>query len=362
MTNWTKTFVREDETIRQVMLRIDAAELQIALVVDEKCRLRGVITDGDLRRGLLKGLTLESLANEVMNDSPVTASPDMRLPAIEEMMDKHDLHQVPVLDKDGVIVSLALHGRFLPRERLDNLVVLMVGGLGSRLGELTKHVPKPLLRIAGKPILEIILDGLISQGLHRFVLAVNYKGDMIERYFSNGRRWGAEIDYLREEKQLGTCGALSLLENRPKEPLVVMNGDILAKINFASMLDFHRQHGARATVAVRQYDVDVPFGVVDSQADRVTALREKPISKYTVNAGMYVLDPGCIDLIPDNQHFDMTSLLASLLEAGDAVYQYPIDDYWLDIGRCSDFEKAHSDFEEHFDTSLNEAGRFVEHS
>lgn len=348
MADWTKTLVRETDSIRHVMQCIDEAELQIALVTDDSGRLKGVITDGDLRRGMLRGLTLESSAKQVMTSNPVIASPDMRLAAIEELMYERDLHQVPVVDKDGVIVSLALHGRFLPRDRLGNTVVLMVGGLGTRLGDLTRNIPKPLLRIGGKPILEIILDGLISQGLHRFVFAVNYKGEMIERYFGDGRRWGATIEYLREEKRLGTCGALSMIENRPCEPLIVMNGDILAKIDYSKMLQFHNDHKGSATVAVRDYEVDVPFGVVDSQADRVTALVEKPRSKFQVNAGVYVIDPSCIDFIPPNEYFDMTSLLTLLIDNSKAVYQFPVRDYWLDVGRSADFDKANTDFDTRF--------------
>jgi dTDP-glucose pyrophosphorylase len=348
MADWTKTLVREHDSIRHVMQCIDDAELQIALVVDGAGRLKGVITDGDLRRGLLSGLTLDAPAQEFMTRDPVTATPDMRMAAIEEMMYERDLHQIPVRDESGVIVSLALHGRFLPRDRLENQVILMVGGLGSRLGDLTRHTPKPLLRIGGKPILEIILDGLISQGLHRFSLAVNYKGEMIERYFGDGRRWGASISYLRESKRLGTCGALSLIDNRPTEPLIVMNGDILAKIDYVRMLEFHQTHKATATVAVRSYDVDVPFGVVDSEAGRVTALVEKPRSRFQVNAGVYVLDPSCIALVPDNEYFDMTSLLGLLIDSGKAVYQYAINDYWLDIGRSADFYKANDEYHARF--------------
>lgn len=348
MTDWTKTFVSKDASLREVMLTIDAATLQIAMVVDESCRLLGVITDGDIRRALLQGMTLEAKAFQVMTSRPRVASPEMRLSAIERLMQDHDLHQIPVVDADGVIVGLALYGKLLPRERIENQVFLMVGGMGTRLGELTKKTPKPLLKIGDKPILEIILDSLLSQGFYRFTLAVNYKAEMIERYFGNGHKWGADITYLREKERLGTCGALGLLEQTPREPFIVMNGDILTKVNFKRLLEFHRQRGAMATMGVREYEVQVPFGVIELEQERIARLAEKPTEKFFVNAGIYALDPECLDYIPKNVYCDMTTLFQTLLEAGQPTYSYPIRDYWLDIGRAADFQQAHADFTEHW--------------
>lgn len=333
------------------METIDSAELQIALVVDENTRLLGVITDGDLRRALLNGLTLDDKAEAVMTENPVTATPDMKLSAIEHLMHEHSLQQVPVLDDAGAVVSLALHGRFLPRERINNRVVLMVGGLGSRLGELTKRVPKPLLRIGDKPILEIILDSLISQGFYRFTLCVNYRAEMIDRYFGDGRRWGAQIEYLREDKRLGTCGALSLLDPAPTAPFIVMNGDILTRVDFAQMFEFHESHNDVATMAVRPYDIDVPFGVVHARDNRIESLEEKPTERFFVNAGVYVLDPECIELVPRNEYYDITTLFSTLIEQGKNVSSYVIDDYWLDIGRRNELDSAYAYYRAHTDSA-----------
>lgn len=347
MSDWTTTFVSIDATLRDVLERIEAGTLQIALVVDDASqRLLGVITDGDVRRALLRGATLETPANSIMTRDPVTASPDMKLSAIEQLMFDHQLQQVPVVDERGAIVSLALHGKLLPRERRETEVFLMVGGLGSRLGTLTKRIPKPMLRVGDKPILEIIIDSLLAQGFYRFRMAVNHRAETIERYFGNGHRWGAEIRYLRESKKLGTCGALSLADERPEAPFLVMNGDILTKVRFDAMLECHREHGGAATMAVREYAVQIPFGVTRLDQHKVAALVEKPTEHYFVNGGIYVLDPACIDLIPHDTYLDMPTLLNVVLERDMGVYSYPIDGYWLDVGRADDLQQAHVDYEE----------------
>lgn len=348
MNAWTRTFVPLDATVRDVLATIDAGALQIALVVDEDQRLLGLITDGDVRRALLRGATLATPACEVMTREPVTVPPGMKPSAIDRLLYERDLYQVPVVDERGVIVGLALHGKLLPRDRRDTEVFLMVGGLGTRLGNLTKRIPKPMLRVGDKPILEIILDGLLAQGFHRFRLAVNHRAETIERYFGDGRKWGAEIAYLREPARLGTCGALGLAEVAPSEPFLVMNGDVLAKVRYGDLLDFHRAHGGAATMAVREYGVQVPFGVARLDGDRVQALVEKPTERYLVNAGIYALDPVCLDLIPAGARFDMPNLLNLVLERDMGVFGYPIDGYWIDVGRTDDLLQAHADYEEHW--------------
>ena len=351
MLDWTKTFVSCESSLREVIATIDKAELQIALVVDKKTRLLGVITDGDVRRGLLKGLTLEAKAHEVMTQKPLTATPEMRLIAIEKLMQAHSLMHVPVIDEDGVMVSLAIQGKLLPRERFENEIFLMVGGLGTRLGELTKELPKPLLKIGNKPILEIILDSFLAQGFYKFTFAVNYKAELIESYFGDGSKWGADINYLRESKRMGTCGALSLIEERPELPFLVMNGDLLTKINFKHLLEFHKARNSLATMAVREYDVQVPFGVISLEGNRIKDLVEKPTQRYFVNAGVYVLSPEALDFIPNDSFYDITTLFQDLLHKGLPTHSFPIYEYWLDIGRMSDFHQAHIDFSEEWSES-----------
>ena len=345
MSAWTRTFVAIEASLRDVLETIDVATLQIALVVDADQRLLGVITDGDVRRALLRGATLATPASEVMTRDPVTATPEMRLSAIERLMLDRELQQVPVVDDAGRVVSLALHGKLLPRERCDNEVFLMVGGLGSRFGSMTRHVPKPMLRIGDKPILEIILEGLLAQGFYRFRFAVHHRAEMIERYFGDGRQWAAEIAYLREPRQLGTCGGLCLIDTRPQEPFFVMNGDILAKVRYDEMLAFHAAHGGAATMAVREYTSQVPFGVARLDGNRVVDLVEKPTQSSLVNGGIYVLEPDCLDLIPKDTHHDMPSLLTTVIERGMGVYGYSIVDSWIDVGRPDDLDRAQAAYE-----------------
>lgn len=346
--DWSQTLVGPDQSLREVLAIIDKAELQIALVVDEQLRLLGLITDGDVRRALLRGADLQTLARDIMVKNPIVVAPDMKSLAIAKLMQQKNIHHIPVVNEQGIVVRLAVHGKFVPKERLDNDVVLMVGGLGSRLGDLTRETPKPLLKIADKPLLEIILDSFLKQGFYRFHFAVNYKAERIESYFGDGSKWGAEFSYLREDKRLGTCGALSLLTESPQKPFIVMNGDLLTKVNFKQLLDFHRQQKSVATMAVRGYDVQIPFGVIQVKDHDIMTICEKPTERFFVNAGIYVLNPECLAYIPYNQFFDMTQLFQKLLQEKQALKHFPIHDYWLDIGRASDFQQANQDFPAHW--------------
>jgi dTDP-glucose pyrophosphorylase/urease gamma subunit len=351
MMNWEKTLVQPTDTLRQVLSVIDKAELQIALVVDDQKKLLGVITDGDVRRGFLAGLTLESTASKVMNPQFTVATQDMKPSAIEALMREKQLRHIPIIDENGIILDLRLLDEATKTERLPNIVVLMAGGLGERLGELTKDTPKPLLKVGDKPILEIILESFLAQGFHRFFISVNYKSQMIEDYFGDGSRWGAEIQYVRETKRLGTGGSLSLLSELPKEPFFVMNGDLLTKVNFKGMLEFHESQTQLATMAVREYDVQIPFGVTELDGHKITGLVEKPVKRFFVNAGVYVLSPQCLPLIPKDNFFDMPSLFQKLIDNGFATSSFPLHEYWLDIGRMSDFQRANVEYLENWPKS-----------
>ncbi len=345
MSQWQETLVHKDQSLLEVLATIDAAELQIALVVDGEHKLMGLITDGDIRRGLLRGLPLTAKAYEVMTTSPQTACLETTPPVIEKLMLERQLKHIPILDAAGRLIDLAVQGLPYRYRRYHNQVFIMAGGLGSRLGDLTRETPKPLLHVGDKPILETIIRSFLNQGFYRFTLAVNYRSELIEAYFDDGSRWGAEIDYLHEDEPLGTCGALSLLQAPPSEAFFLMNGDILTNLRFTRLLDYHQEHQALATLAVRSYEVQVPFGVVEYDSHRVRQLVEKPVHQHLVNAGIYVLEPACLELIPLNTRFDMTDLIQALLQAGKPVSHYLLQDYWLDIGRLSDFEKANDEFE-----------------
>ncbi|SDX28738.1 nucleotidyltransferase family protein [Paenibacillus sp. CF384] len=343
-------FVYPATTIIEALHIIDRGSVQIALVVDEEQRLLGTITDGDVRRGILRGIELTSPVSQVMNREPRTAKLDMDRDMMLSIMQYLNLRQFPVLDNDGRVVRLELIDELLQRgkDTKDNWVVIMAGGLGTRLGELTKDCPKPLLRVGAKPILEIILESFVASGFHRFYLSVNYRADMIRDYFGDGTRWGIEIRYLHETKRLGTAGALGLLPEQPNSPIIVMNGDLLTKVNFRQLVDFHLESGSKATMGVREYEFQVPYGVVQVESNRLRSIEEKPVQKFFTNAGIYVLNPEILHKIPQDMYYDMTTLFEETLGNDLTTSAFPIREYWIDIGRLDDFERANGEFLEVF--------------
>jgi dTDP-glucose pyrophosphorylase len=324
---------------------IERGGRRMALVTDEAGRLIGTVADGDVRRGLLRGLTLDASVSEVMNPHPRLALVGTSPADILRMMRVMKLLQVPIVDDQGRVVDLFTAEIHPEHRRRPNRVVLMAGGLGKRLRPLTETVPKPMLAVGGKPILQIILESFIDQGFSRFSMSVNYLGEMIRRHFGDGSRWGVEIDYLEDGRQcLGTAGCLHLLPERPREPIVVMNGDILTSIDFHQMLDFHAETGSIATMGVYEQVVEVPFGVLEVEDNRIRAVREKPAQRFLINAGIYVLDAAALDDVPVDQPFDMPSLFEALIRRGRPPLAYFIWENWLDVGRPQDLERAQAVF------------------
>lgn len=340
MKGWRDLLISPAQTIREAISRIDLGNAQIVLVADEQGTLLGTVTDGDVRRGLLRGLSLGDLVSEVMNRTPTTARQADDRSAILAVMKRKLVHQVPLVNDYGVVVGLETLDELLQPGRRDTPVVLLAGGLGMRLRPLTDELPKPMLRIGEKPILESILGSFIEYGFHRFHISVNYKADVIERYFGDGSRWDVRIDYLREGTRLGTAGPLSLLPELPSEPVIVMNADILTRVNFAHLLDFHRQSGAAATVCLREHRHTVPYGVVDMQDNFLTRIEEKPVHRSMVSAGIYVLEQIAFQHLPADRYCDMPTLLQDLINRGMRAAGFPIHEFWLDIGRLEDLERA----------------------
>lgn len=340
--------VKPTQTIRETIELIDRISSQIALVVDDKLHLLGTVTDGDVRRAMIKGVALDEPVSEAMFTSPTTAldcsSPD----SILSLMNRKHLRQIPIVDKNGRLYGLKLKDEFFKPQVKNNVVVIMAGGLGSRLGSLTKNKPKPLLSVGNKPLLETILDNFISHGFNRFYLAVNHFANQIKDHFKDGRKWGVEIRYLEESKQLGTAGALSLLPERPSKSFIVMNGDILTNVDFQNLLDFHVQNLPIGTMCVREYDYQVPYGVINTDNTKIIGIDEKPSFRFFVNAGIYVLEPQSLDRIPKDQYFDMTDLFGKLLEKDKKTIVFPIREYWIDIGRTEDFYKAEAEYHQFF--------------
>lgn len=352
MKNWKKVAVSPQSTIRETISVIDKNSSQIALVVDETDKLLGTVTDGDIRRGLLKGVSLEEPVKKVYYVSPLTASVDDDLSTVIQIMKDQYIKQVPILDGQGRVVALQTLKELLSGRKQKNPVILMAGGLGTRLRPLTESCPKPLLKIGGKPVLETILDGFIEAGFDTFYISVNYKAEMIESYFGDGAKWGVQIQYLRETKRLGTAGSIGLLPEKPDLPFIVMNGDLLTRVDFKSLLEFHTNNfklsNSLATMCVREYNLQIPYGVVRQEGNRLVRLDEKPVQRFFVNGGIYVFQPEVLDLIPDNQYYDMTHLFDKMLEDQIKAVVFQIREYWMDIGHKSDFEIADGEYGEIF--------------
>lgn len=348
MKDWKKVLVSPDTSIREVIRIIDQGALKIALVVNEDNHLLGTVSDGDIRRGILKGCALEERVQEIMTSTPTVVGQNEEREKILSLMRQKQLYQIPVVDASGQLVGLEIIDSLLAPPVRDNWVVLMAGGLGSRLKQLTTDTPKPLLKVGDKPILETILSNFIEYGFRRFYVSVNYKSEMIETHFGDGSRWEVDIVYLREDQKLGTAGALALLPEKPVDPVLVMNGDVLTNVNFQQLLDFHLEHKAAATMCVREYDFQVPYGVVKVDQHRITSIEEKPVQRFFVNAGIYVLQPGVLELIPKGAPIDMPALFDKLLAFGHETAVFPVREYWLDIGRISDYERANGDFDKVF--------------
>lgn len=349
LLNWRKVLIPPSTKILEAIKIIDEGSLQIALVVDDHNRLLGTITDGDIRRGILNNITLDSPAQRIMNPRPVFARINDAQENILALMKSKELHQIPILDENNCVAGLEILDELIQLVKRENVAVLMVGGIGSRLRPLTDECPKPLLKVGSKPILETILDNLIEAGFHRFYFSVNFKAEMLRNYFHDGSRWGVEINYLYEDKALGTAGSLSLLPYRPSIPFLVMNGDLLTKVNFNQLLKFHQEHKAEATMCVREYTFQVPYGVAKIENHRLVDIAEKPIQQHFVSAGIYVLEPEILDFIPSGAYLDMPELFQFLLAEKKHVATFPIREYWLDIGRMDDLERAKFDFTEIFE-------------
>ena len=344
MRNWKDISIAPSTAIRATLAIIDQGNLQIALVVDAEGKLIGTVTDGNVRRGILAGISLESPVSEIMNTKFTYAGPGDSTKKILQQMKKGDLKHIPVLDENGGMVRLALLADFAVPAFKEEWVVLMAGGLGTRLRPLTEDTPKPLLKVGSKPLLETTLEDLADHGFRDFFLSVNYRAEMIKTHFGNGSDWGVNIKYLNETTRLGTAGALSLLPEGAPGPILVMNADLLTKINYQHLLDYHRDSGCDMTMCVREYDFQVPYGVVKIEDDRVFGLEEKPIYKMFVNAGVYVIGPEAAKLVPKDTQFDMPALFEKVKEGGGSVGAFPIREYWLDIGHMEDFHRANREF------------------
>ena len=343
--------VSPEITIKEAMSHIDQNAKGIVVVVDDERHLLGTITDGDIRRSILDGIDLDNKVQVLLNrksktpyPEPITAPMGTPPSEILDLMKKHVIQQIPIVDKKKRVIDIKFLSEMVSKEELTLDAVVMAGGYGTRLRPLTEDVPKPMLQVGERPLMELIIDRLRESGIRQVNITTHYLADKIKEHFDDGQDFGVEIDYMEEDRPLGTAGALGLMDVSD-QPLLVMNGDILTRVDFRSMLSFHNEHDADLTVGVRQYGLEVPYGVVECKGSQVRRLREKPRYNFLVNAGIYLLEPAVHSYIPNDQHFDMTDLIEILLDNEKTVISFPIVEYWLDIGEPLDYEKAQEDFE-----------------
>lgn len=329
------------DTLETSIRVLHTGGLRLALVVDESKKLLGTVTDGDIRRALLKHISMDRPVSEVMCMKPKTASISDDRSSILSMMKNKDLLHVPLVNEYGYLVGLETLQHLINKGDHHNPVFLMAGGFGKRLSPLTNDVPKPLLQVGDKPILETIIMQFIESGFHNFYISTHYKAEMVKDYFGNGDRFGVKIEYIHETKPLGTAGALGLLPNYLDLPMIVMNADILTKVSFEDLLQFHNEQENIATMSVCKYDFQVPYGVIEKNGQTVKKIIEKPVHNFFINAGIYVLDPELIKSISSDHYLDMPNLLQREIEKGNKVNLFPIHEYWLDIGRKEQYEQAH---------------------
>lgn len=334
-------------TIEKSLSVIDSGAVKIALVVDNGDKLLGTLTDGDIRRGLLRKKTLNDTIEDIYFKSPVTAKKGSSRKELLRLCSINKISQVPIIH-DHKVIDLFITDDELSKKEHENNVILMVGGLGARLRPLTEKTPKPMLNVGDKPILQTIVKGFVNSGFTNITMCLGYKANLIQDYFQDGSDFGASIKYVIEEKRMGTAGALTLLKKSLNKPFFVMNGDLLTNINFEKMLDFHELNNSQATMGVREYDIEVPYGVVNLNNEIITSIEEKPVHSFFVNAGVYLLEPDCINLIPNDEFYDMPSLFEKLIKNNKKTISFPLKEYWLDIGRVVDYEKANREYDNIF--------------
>ncbi|PWK49166.1 nucleotidyltransferase family protein [Pleionea mediterranea] len=340
---WKSACVSSTDSIRDVIGAIDRSAIRAALVTDNEYKLLGIVTDGDIRRGLLNYIDLDESVTKVMNSNPVYCTPADSTQKILTLMARKNLLHLPVVD-DHKVVGLVVLEQLMKTPKRSNPVFLMAGGFGTRLKPLTDDCPKPLLKVGSKPILETIIESFIEYGFYKFYISTHYLADQIKDYFGDGSAWGIEIHYVHENEPLGTAGALGLLpDTTPQLPLIMMNGDLLTKVNFDELLSFHEKKGAVATMCVSSYGIKVPYGVIETDGEIITSIVEKPTKQFFINAGIYVLSPDVFSKIEANKKQDMPDLIQQYIKRNKQVSMFPIHEYWLDIGKMPDFEKAQDD-------------------
>lgn len=343
MNNIENIKITKEVTIKKALKIISDGKVQIAIVVDKKGKLLGTLTDGDIRRGFLKGLDINSPVNSVFYKKPfVVKKNDIKEKILKSAL-KKKIYQIPIVDDKFKVVGIHFLDELLENKKKNNLVFIMAGGRGIRLYPLTNNIPKPMLKVNKKPILQHIIENFVESGYDKFVICVNYKSKVIVDFFGNGKKFGVQINYIHEKIRMGTAGAISLFKKKVTEPFFVINGDILINLNYEKMLKFHKDYNSKATMCIKKLNVMLPYGEVKIKKETIISITEKPEHEFFVNAGIYILDPKCINLIP-KKFYDMTSLFKKMINNKDKIASYPLGENWLDIGRSGDYSKAKREF------------------
>jgi len=337
---WKKALVKKNAKLKDVIRNLNNTGFQITLIVSSNDKLLGTVTDGDIRRGLLKGLDFNSPINSIININPVVAPQKIKKKDAIQLMKSNKIYHLPLVNKKHQVVDMIFLNESEIVTNLSNIFVIMAGGKGKRLYPLTKNFPKPLLKVRNKPILEHIIERAKLQGFQNFIISVNYLSHKIIKYFGDGSNWNVNIKYLKEKSPLGTAGALSLLKPKPNSCFLVTNGDVLTEINYSELINFHSLHKAKATMAVQVYESQQPYGVVKTDGIKLVGFQEKPISRSHINAGVYVFDPKILKYLQVNQNCDISDLFNQLQKHKERTIVYPIHESWLDLGRINDFKKA----------------------
>ena len=340
--NWKSLSLAVDGTIKDAICILDKESQKIVLIIDNDDKLIGTVTDGDIRRGILNKIGLNNCITDVMQKSPLYAYDTDSDDFVTVLMKKNGIYNIPILDSSDTVVGL----KTLKNGKKDNVIFIMAGGFGKRLLPLTSKTPNPLLSVGGKPILERVIEGFIKAGFYNFYISVHYKAEMLKEYFEDGSKWGVSIKYINENKPLGTAGSLGLL---PKDevsnlPIIITNGDLITELDYESLLDFHKEHNSKATMCVREYDYQVPYGIVNIEEYKLKSIVEKPVHRFFINAGIYVIESSIVNTLKVNSYIDMTTLIDSQIEKGERVMTFPLHEYWIDIGLVKEFNKANRKF------------------
>lgn len=341
MNNWKNVALPLHTPLGTAISTLDKGGLGIVLVTDSDGILRGTLTDGDVRRALLRHQTMDTPVSEIMCATPQVAEQHWSREKLLSVMESSRILQLPVVDVNRRVVGIETLHDMLGHKRLDNPVFLMAGGFGKRLYPLTQDCPKPMLKVGGRPILELIMQDFADAGFHRFFISTHYLPEVIRDHFGDGSRWNVSIQYVHESEPLGTGGALGLLPHDEIDlPIFLMNGDLLTRVDYRCLLDFHERHQGSATLCVREYESQIPYGVIKSDGHRITHIVEKPVQRSFISAGIYMLSPELIRRVAPNERIDMPTLLEREIGAGRDVNMFPVHEYWLDIGRMDDFQRA----------------------